>query len=424
MSSIKMTELENGLRVITDNVPGMDSVALGIWAGVGTRHEDMVNNGCAHMVEHMLFKGTEKRSALEIAEVIENVGGNMNAYTGREVTSYHAHVLKEDTDLAIDVIADMAQNYTMPQEEIERERSVILQEIGMCNDTPDDLIFDEYQETAYPEQSLGAPILGRAEYIEGMKREALQDYITQFYTPSRIVVSAAGGVDHEAFAARVAKQFDNLPEDKPHHETPANYSGGENRNEKALEQSHVILGFQGISRLEEDFYAAQALSSLLGGGMSSRLFQEVREKRGLVYSIFSFHAGYQDDGQFGIYAGTGPELLTDLIPVICDEVQKATADITEVEMARAKAQMKASLLMGRESMMNRADRQAKNLLQRGEVIDMDAVTAKIEALDIAKVQGVASRIFTGKPTVAGLGPLSQMESYDSICGRINQKLAA
>ncbi len=423
-NSVQMTTLDNGLRVITDRVDGIDSVAVGIWTGVGTRHEDLVHNGCAHMVEHMLFKGTENRSAQEIAEVIENVGGHMNAYTGREVTSYHAHVLKEDTPLVIDVISDMYQNYTMPEEEIERERQVILQEIGMVNDTPDDLVFDDYQETAYPNQSLGAPILGRAKYIESMSRTTMQDYVSRFYTPSRTVISAAGGVDHDKFVRDVETHFTRLPTDIHHGKIGADYRGGENRNEKQLEQAHVILGFQGVSRLDGDFHAASALSSVLGGGMSSRLFQEVREKRGLVYSIFSFHAAYQDDGQFGIYAGTSPERLGELIPVICDEVQKAANNISEEEVDRAKAQLRASLLMGRESMMSRADRQAKHLLARDAVIDIDDITAKIQALDVAAVRGVAARIFSSKLTMAGLGPLAQLESYDQVCGRLGRSMAA
>ena len=422
--TIQMTTLDNGLRVITDHVEGIDSVAAGIWVGVGTRHEDLIHNGCAHMVEHMLFKGTKDRSALEIAEVIENVGGNMNAYTSREVTSYHAHVLKEDAPLAVDVLADMYQNYTMPEDEVERERHVILQEIGMVNDTPDDLIFDEYQETAYPNQSIGAPILGRAKYIQAMSRPTLQDYVSRFYTPARTVISAAGGVDHDKFVAQVEAQFVRLPTDIHHGKISADYRGGESRSEKQLEQAHVILGFQGVSRMDDDFHAAQALSSILGGGMSSRLFQEVREKRGLVYSIFSFHSAYQDDGQFGIYAGTGPERLKEVMPVICDEIKKATEHVTEAELARAKAQMKASLLMGRESMMNRADRQAKHLLTRDEVIDMAAIITRIESLNIAALQSVAARIFSSKLTMASLGPLEQLESYDQVRGRLSQRMAA
>lgn len=419
-----MTKLSNGLRVITDHAPSVGSVALGIWVGVGTRNEDMAYNGAAHMVEHMLFKGTIKRSALDIAEQIENVGGAMNAYTSREITSYHMHLLAEDVPLALDVLADMLQHSTMPEDEIERERHVILQEIGMCHDTPDDLVFDNYYEAAYPGQTLGAPILGKSEIIASMQRGALMDYVRRLYTPERLVISAAGAIDHDRFVKMVEDCFNALPQDTDHHFKPARYEGGAHLSDKELEQSHIVLGFQGISRLDSDFYAAQALSSILGGGMSSRLFQEVREKRGLVYSVYSFHSAYRDDGQFAIYAGTGPKDLPELMPVICEEVQKIAHDLSEEEVTRAKTQMRASLIMGRESMMTRADQQAKYLIFRDEMLDIANLRAQIDALDSYKIKSVAQRIFSSQPTLAALGPLSQLESFDSLKSRLSHNKAA
>ena len=220
---IKLTTLSNGLRIVTDRVPYVESVVLGVWAGVGTRNEDLSVNGAAHMVEHMLFKGTASRNAREIVEAIENVGGHMNAYTGREVTSYHIHLLKEDLPLAVDVLSDMVQHSTMPEEEIEQERGVILQEIGMCNDTPDDIIFDHYFETAYPEQALGAPILGTAEIITEMNREALMAYVKRLYTPSRLVICASGNFDHDDFVRRVENAFTALPEGGNDNKKSASY---------------------------------------------------------------------------------------------------------------------------------------------------------------------------------------------------------
>lgn len=416
--NIKMTTLKNGLRVITDTVEAVESVALGVWAGVGTRNEDLKHNGVAHMVEHMLFKGTKRRDAQAIVEEIEAVGGHMNAYTSREVTSYHCHLVKEEMPLALDVIADMLQHHTMPQAEVEKERSVILQEIGMATDTPDDIIFDEYYETAYPGQGLGAPILGRPEIIAGMQRDSLMDYVQTFYGPRQIVVSAAGNLDHDDFVARVETLFTALPGKASGAPQAAHYKAGEIRTNRELEQAHIVLGFEGLSRLDPQFYAAQALSAILGGGMSSRLFQEIRENRGLVYTIYSFHSGYSDAGNFGIYAGTGPESLPELIPAICGEVLRIANDVTETELARSKAQMKASILMARESMMTRADQQAKHLLQRGEILDIAKLTARIEAVDVAALKAVASRIFTSKPTLAALGPLSKLESYDSLTKRL------
>jgi predicted Zn-dependent peptidase len=417
--SIQLTKLPSGLRVITDTVREVDSVAIGVWADVGTRHEDMKHNGVAHMVEHMLFKGTPARNAVQIAEQIEDVGGQVNAYTSREMTAYHVHLLKEDLPLSLEILSDIIQHSTMPEDEVERERDVILQEIGMTADTPDDIVFDNYQEVAYPGQALGAPILGRTEIITGMRRDTLMEYVDRFYTPGKLVVSAAGNVGHDELAKRVADLFGDLPQDKKFKEDGAHYTGGEHRTERALEQSHIVLGFEGVNRHEDDYYTAAALSTVLGGGMSSRLFQEIREKRGLVYSIFSFHSAYEDSGQFAIYAGTGPEKLPELIPVVCDEVKRiCEVAATPQELARAKAQMKANLLMGRESMMTRANQQAKQLIHFNGIFDAAERLARIEAITTESVGELARRIFSGAPTLAALGPLSKLEAYDKIKARL------
>ncbi|MDH5722156.1 MAG: insulinase family protein [Alphaproteobacteria bacterium] len=418
MTSIQITTLPNGLRVATDSVPSVDSVAVGVWIGVGARHEDLAYNGTAHMVEHMLFKGTKKRDAREIAEVIENVGGHMNAYTGREITSYHIHLLKEDLPLALDVLSDIVQHSTMPEDEVERERGVILQEIGMCADTPDDIIFDHYFETAYPDQTLGAPILGTTEIISAMQRKTLMDYVEKFYTPQNMVVCAAGNLDHETFVAQVAEQFCDLPADKDFDKAVAAYKGGENRAEKDLEQSHIILGFKGISRLSDQYYAAQVLSNLLGGGMASRLFQEIREKRGLVYSIYSFHSAFLDCGQFGVYAGTGPDKLPELVPVVCDEIVKLADTLTEEELDRAKAQLRATTLMARESMMRRVDQNAKSLIFRGKIRESAEIIESINNVDMGTTKDVCDAIFNGPVTLAANGPLKQLESLESIRKRL------
>lgn len=416
--TIEMTTLPNGLRVMTDTVKEVDSVALGVWVDVGTRHEDMVDNGVAHMVEHMMFKGTPTRTTTQIVEQLEDVGGNVNAYTSREVTAYHVHLLKEDMPLAIDIMSDIMQHSTMPQDEIERERGVIIQEIGMNNDAPDDLVFDYYQEVAYPNQTLGAPILGDPAIITNMKRDTMMDYVHRFYTPGRLVVSAAGHVDHGDFVKRVEDLFTDLPPDNKFDPKPAAYKGGDYRVEKELEQSHLLIGFQGIKREHKDMFAVVALATILGGGMSSRLFQEIREKRGLVYSIFSFHTTYQDDGQFAVYAGTGPEHLPELVPVVCDEILKFADTITEKELMRAKAQMKANLLMGRESMMGRANQQAKHLIHFNEVLNIQEKIRNIDALTTAMVSKMARQIFATTPTVAALGPLQGLESYETIAKRL------
>ncbi|MGH1375062.1 MAG: M16 family metallopeptidase [Alphaproteobacteria bacterium] len=418
MSSLNITTLPNGLRVVTDSVASVESVAVGVWIGVGTRNEDLQFNGTAHMVEHMLFKGTQARDALEIAEVIENVGGHMNAYTSRELTSYHIHLLKDDLPLALDVLSDIVQNSTMPDEEVERERGVILQEIGMCHDTPDDIVFDHYFEAAYPKQALGAPILGTNAIIGDMKRKTLMDFVTQLYTPKNMVICACGNLDHDAFVKRVEEKFGNLPTDQEKNIPSADYQGGEYREARDLEQSHVVLGFKAPSRLDEDYYAGRILATILGGGMSSRLFQEVREKRGLVYSVYAFHSAYSDDGQFGIYAGTGPDKLPELIPVVCEEIQKIGTTITADELKRAKAQLRSSTLMARESMMNRADQNAKAMLLRGRVRTPDEIIQSINSVDTNAVEKVSQKIFATDPTLAALGPLGQLESFDKIKDRL------
>lgn len=416
--SIQFTTLSNGLRVITDSVPEVESVAVGVWANVGTRHENMVHNGIAHMVEHMMFKGTPTRTAAKIAEQIEDVGGQMNAYTSREITSYHMHMLKDDLPLALDVLADIVQRPTMPEIEVERERHVILQEIGMTLDTPDDWVFDLYQETAYPGQALGAPILGKAAIIEAMQRGTLMDYVGDCYTPAQLVVGVAGNAVHEQVVARVEKLFADLPGSRTVDMRSAFYCGGETRIEKELEQSHIILGFRGVSRTDEDYYAAVLLSIILGGGMSSRLFQEIREKRGLVYSVFSHHVPYQDDGQFLIYAGTGPGQLPELMPVLCEEIAKIRMPSTAEELKRAKAQIRAEILMGQESMMRRVNQQAKSLLHFDRLLDLQEKIARIEAVQLEDVARIAGRIFNTVPTLAALGPLKKLEQYDVLTKRL------
>jgi predicted Zn-dependent peptidase len=343
----------------------------------------------------------------------------MNAYTSRENTAYYVHLLKEDLALALDVLSDMIQRPTFPDQELEKERGVIIQEIGMTNDTPDDLVFDLYQETAYPKQSLGAPILGTADIVQNMSKDTLFGYVKGFYNAKNLVISAAGNVTHKDVVSLAETFFTNLPTTDKSQFTKANYQGGEHRAQKDLEQSHIVLGFKGLAKSDPDYYAATLLSTIMGGGMSSRLFQQVREKHGLVYSVYSSHSGYADEGQFEIYAGTGPDKLKKLIPVMCDEVQKITQDmVSEEELNRAKSQLRAGILMGRESMLSRANRQAKHMISFDEDFDLSKLLSKIERVQSDDIQAMAQRIFTTKPTMAALGPLEELESYDKIQARL------
>jgi len=388
--TLHSSKLSNGLRIVTDTVDTVESVAIGIWCDVGTRNEDLAHNGVAHMVEHMLFNGTPTRSAQDIVHQIESVGGQMNAYTSRELTAYYVHLLKDHAPMALEILSDMIQRSTFPQSEIEKERGVILQEIGMTLDTPDDLVFDLYQETAYPDQSLGAPILGTADIVQAMTQDTMQDYVRRFYTPDKLVISAAGNISHDAVVKLCEEYFTDLPAPSNENLKPANYKGGEKRVIKDLEQTHIVLGHQGVSKQDHDYYDAVLLSTIMGGGMSSRLFQEVREKRGLVYSVYASHTGYHDDGQFEIYAGTGPDKVNELMPVLNDAIKKISNDLVSAEeLQSAKNQMKTGILMGRESMLSRANRQAKFMINHNRDLNIADIIQKIDAVSQKDIRDVA-----------------------------------
>lgn len=415
--SVQVTRLSSGLTVASDVMPGTATVSLGAWVGAGTRHETPEVNGIAHLLEHMAFKGTERRSARDIAEQIEAVGGHLNAYTSRENTAFYAKVLSEDAGLALDIVADILQHPTFLEEELERERAVVLQEIGQALDTPDDIVFDYFQETAYPAQALGRPVLGESATVAGLSRAALCDYMQSHYGPGQMVLAAAGDVEHERFVAQVAEAFGDTAFGTNGATDPAAYCGGDRRENRELEQVHLLLGFDAPGYLDDDYYALTLLSMLFGGGMSSRLFQEVREKRGLVYSVYSFHSAFLDGGLFGIYAGTGEREVAELIPVVCDELAKLTGAIDEEELDRARAQVKSSLLMSRESSSARAEQLAQQLLIYGRSLPVSEVLEKIAAVTAADLQGVAAGLLASAPTVTALGPLSQLEPAERLAAR-------
>ena len=413
----QLSTLANGLRVATDRIETVDTVSLGIWVDVGTRHEQADINGVAHFLEHMAFKGTDRRSALAIAEEIEAVGGHLNAYTSRESTAYYAKMLKGDVPLALDILSDILQNSTFEPEEIERERAVILQEIGQANDTPDDIVFDYFQECAYPDQAMGRPVLGRPEIIRKIERETVIGYQRNHYGARRMVLAAAGHLDHDRIAGLADNLLGGLPAERPATTEPACYAGGDRREQRDLEQLHLVLGFLGVVLCDPDYYAASVLSTAFGGGMSSRLFQEIREKRGLVYTIHSFVHGYRDGGLFGIYAGTGEAEAAELVPAICREVVRLEDGLTPVELNRAKTQMKAGLLMSLESTSARCEQLAQHLLVYDELLDPRDIVQRIEAVDDAAVRRVASRITQARPTFTALGQIGRLEHFDRISAR-------
>ncbi len=415
---IRVTRLANGFTVASDRMDSVETVSIGVWADVGTRNEPADINGVSHLLEHMAFKGTERRSAREIAEEIEAVGGHLNAYTAREQTAYYAKILAGDLPLAVDIIADILQHSTFDSEELARERAVVLQEIGQAEDTPDDIVFDHFQSAAFPDQPMGRPVLGKAEIVGSLSGETIQSYMRRHYAPGRLVLAAAGQVDHERLVELARRGFVHLVESAPAAPEPARYIGGEIRVERDLEQVHVVLGLPGVGYLDPDYYALGLLSTLVGGGMSSRLFQEIREKRGLVYSIYSFASSFRDGGLFGVYAGTGEKEAAEILPLVIEELNRVPATVTEEELARARAQAKAGLQMARESTSNRAEQLATQLLIYNRPVPADEIVARIEAVDIAHLARIARRLTAGAPTLAALGPLGRLARLDQVAARL------
>ena len=416
--TVRVTRLPNGLTVVSETMPRVETVSVGAYVNVGTRNEEAAENGVSHFLEHMAFKGTARRDAAAIAREIENVGGHLNAYTAREQTAYYAKVLKEDTGLAVDIIGDILTHSVFAPEEVERERGVILQEIGQANDTPDDIIFDHFQTAAFPDQPMGRPVLGTEDTVKAMTRDGLAGYMRRHYGPQRMVIAGAGALEHEQLLDLVQQHFADLPVADALTEEPARYTGGEFREERDLDQIHIVLGFPSVAHREPDYYPTQLLSVLLGGGMSSRLFQEIREKRGLVYSIYSFASPHRDGGMFAIYAGTGEEEAKELVPVTLDELIRVQRDVTAEELARAKAQLRASLLMSLESTGSRCEQLARQLHIYGRTVPVEEIKQRIAAVTIEQVQDAAARAFRGRPTLAALGPAGNVPSLQVIAEKL------
>lgn len=414
----RITTLDNGLRVASELLPGVESVAVTVTANVGARYETETENGLSHLLEHMAFKGTRTRSAKDIAEAFDNVGGQVNAYTSMELTVYYAKVLKDDMRLAVDILGDIMKNSIFDKAELEREKDVIIQEIGMHYDTPDDLIMDYFDETAFPGQSLGRSILGSEKQVASYTRDDLIAYMDKHYKPESLVVSAAGNVNHESFVALVKEYFD-LPARKPGPRfEQATYHGGDARVKRDLEQLHLIMGWPAVTMHSPEHYVLQIYSNILGGGMSSRLFQEVREKRGLAYTIYSMGSAYEDCGVLSIYAATAPQRARDLSTVLCDQVASMADAITDTELARAKTQLKAELLMTRESPQSVANWIGRHLSMYKEYRDASNIAGRIDAITKKDLLALGEKIAGGKLTVAGLGDISHIEPYDTLAARL------
>lgn len=393
------------LRVLVDPVPHVETVAMGVWFGVGTRDEQKYElNGIAHLVEHMLFKGTKTRSALDIVHEIEKVGAQINAYTGRELTAYTVYALKDDLRVGLDILADMIRNSIFLEKELKLEQDVIVQEIGMVADTPDDIIHDDAFITAFPDQAFGRPVLGHEKAIRGFTPEDLRNYVRTHYHPGCAVISVAGNVDVKKATEMVSEIFSGWDADPCATRQQAVYRGGEHRAERALEQTHILYGFPSLPRGDKRMTALSLYIEALGGGMASRLFQEIREKRGLAYSVYASNQTFVDAGFLNVYAGTDPAKAQDCLNVIRDELAMGAYHITEEDLNRAKTQRKAGLLMAQESMMARADRQARQQLLHGRLIPTSETIAKIDAVKLEDIDALCKSMAGQTPTVALRGP--------------------
>jgi predicted Zn-dependent peptidase len=422
--SVELTRLPSGLSVVTDRMPHLESATLGVWVGAGSRNERPDEHGISHLLEHMAFKGTKTRSARQIAETIEAVGGELNAGTSVESTAYYARVLKADVPLALDVLSDILSNSTFEPDELLREQNVIVQEIGGMEDMPDDLVFERLHETAFPAQPVGRSILGTPETVRSFNPPRLRAYLDRNYRAPDMLVAAVGAIDHAAIVADAEKRlaaFKGPAAPKPE---PARFGGGSKVESRDLEQVHIALALQGVATRDDALYSLQVFTSVLGGGMSSRLFQEVREKRGLCYAIHAFHMPYSDTGLFGLYAGTDEADAPELMRVVIDQLVAATEAINETEVARAKAQMKAGLLMALESSEARLGQLARQMLAYGRPIPLAEIVAKIDAVTVesARLAGRAL-IGRGKPAIAALGPGNKLESAAAIAETLARRAA-
>lgn len=411
----ELTTLPNGLRIVSSSRPEIETVSLGIWIKTGSAAETEEINGVSHFLEHMVFKGTPNRTSFQIDAEIEDAGGQTNAYTSREFTSFYAKMLKDDAELALDVLSDIVLNANFPEAELSKEREVVVQEIKQTIDTPDDIIFDYFQNEAFPKQPLGRTILGPVEKVRSFTAEILSNYRRTHYAADNIIICAVGNIEHAKFVEMVSKRFQNLHGKSDFTMAPQHYRGGYYSENRDIEQAHVLIGFEGLKYSDDDYYPATIFSTVFGSGSTSRLFQEVREKRGLVYTVYSFANAHTGAGLFGIYAGTTNNELKQLLPVVTDEIKKIRDNkITEQELRRAKVQLKASMLMGLESSSATSEIMARQMLIFNRVIPVEEMIERIDNVSLNDVQRVAGRIFASKPTYTLIGDIKNHPDYEQL----------
>lgn len=409
--NIDLTLLPNGMRVVSETVPHVRSASFGLWVGAGSRDEEEPIQGISHFIEHMLFKGTTRRTARQIADEIESRGGHLNAFTDKETTCYNARVLADDLPLAVDVLTDMFRHSLFDPEEIEREKRVVLEEIKMYEDTPEELVHDLFEQTLWRSHPLGRPIIGSEKSVSALRREDIADYMTARYRPDRIVLAAAGNVEHGELVKLAQEALGDLDGSAPPRalRKPRGSSQCKQMRKRDAEQVHFVLGSPAYNKKDRERYSLSILSNVLGGNMSSRLFQEIRERRGLVYAIGTYARAYQDGGFFCAYGGTSPDTYQEVLDLTRIEFDKVLqAGITEDELIKAKRQVRGTLVLGLESMTARMSRYGEQLLSYGRVIPISEILEEYEAVSHETIARVAGRVLNAKEgTVTAIGPFAR-----------------
>lgn len=412
----EISVLANGLRVASIEYPQYETVSLGIWVKTGSAYESADLNGISHFLEHMVFKGTASRSAIEISEAIENVGGQSNAYTSREFTAFYAKMLKNDAELAVDVLSDLLMRPAFAEEELQKEREVVVQEIKQTYDDPADIVFDYMQSQAYAGQAMGRPILGTAELVRSFGAKELRGYMKTNYAAENMVVCAVGNIKHGDFVKMVESRMGCLQPKTDFKPDAQVYNGGYFAEKRDIEQAQIILGFEGGNYYNSRYYPLMLMNIVLGGGMSSRLFKEIREKRGLVYSVYSFPTSYTGSGFMGIAAATDREQINKMMPVMIDEIKKISSErVSAEELERAKAQLKSSILMALESSSAVSEKLARQLLLFGRSIPVPEMVENVEAVGIDDIRDAAAAVFSGKPTYTLVGNIGGHPDYEQVC---------
>ncbi|MTI82255.1 MAG: insulinase family protein [Firmicutes bacterium] len=408
------TTLDNGIRILSEEIPHVRSISMGIWVDVGSRDENNENSGISHFIEHMMFKGTQKRTPKNIAEELDAVGGQLNAFTTKEYTCYHTKVLDEHFPLAVDILSDMLLNSNFDQEDLLRERNVILEEIKMYEDAPDELVHDLFAKTIWHGHPLGRPIIGSEETVNSFNRDDLFNFYRQHYIPNKIIISLAGNIKHEKAVEILAPLFSSLKAgEKPRQSTPPVGVSELTCQNKDTEQAHMIIGAPGYQLGNDDMYTAQIINTVLGGGLSSRLFQEIREERGLVYAVFSYHSSYNDAGLFAVYAGLSKNNVNEAMELIFKEINDISEKgITSTELQRSKDQLKGNLLLSLENVNSRMSRLGKSEMYLGKVLNPEEIVEKVYKVTNEDIQRVATSMF--QPSKFSMATIGSWEDSSSI----------